>query len=1113
MIAITLFRKEAKPSGNSHHQIADAVHKMRRGWIPALRLAIKQTLLSKKFRGREFPFLVNDAKPNIPAKLDNGKDLKKQQYARFNSDIHSELMQSIINLSFSDDLLGPIERRRTTDFADLYKKEIGLWDKCLTAQQSPTTDNSKATNTEIIQSYSGLKKELFLNANDTTSKILRTRLLQFMEFRADITVSSTDVLTANAGKAFKRLKHLLYHVQEGKFYVFNPETLSVDSKSFENFERGKSFNSVLPAHVDFVFSQCGEQSISNRSKGTSGPPISKVSRVFNPFVLSPSSSNRDEDNVADPLADSMSASQLWDHNWASNLIRLEADGPRSQAGSLGGNTTSNSVYSSAFSGKTDGRSDGSLSNAIRRGNANGSDDGRKGTADSEKAEQNVKQDHSSYEEYRALDGSAAANTITDSLTRGSALGWLRVRNKTVLPFDMVLKYAQKAFELAARPGESGAKIAEIESGPDNKNSLTFFGRFTAKLKSYAKTGWDVVTLKKVREKLSWPSKLTFEWPWSKTQSGGGSGLGADKKPEKVSTDRNVQDEFGPDASICRVRTVFADLGTHAIDLKTVLGTRYENWTDFAHKEAVNDETEDPGEDPRRLLIRALRDEMRTTLILSPKDMNRMRKPEIRQALINALKKTVGSLEYEVRRRGFASQAVSSQRTLTNLSSYRSEAKLSKDLTRTYVSHVSVDEPENELLEEPFPLALHDVDPSFFREWTGDRMLGRLETVFRRKSAETDGVGTTSASSTPGFVARIKFDDFFENSSLVGQCSDDLNRTAEPNQLNSSENATEIDNEDEDSDSDESEEIGAFSKRAKKEDARFGELEAMDEAVFGNKESRTSKFRATPAVSVALGDSPAKRYREELLCLKLFQTLQEVLAAHEIGAAFSLTQFFDESNLSQNQKVLEQLSNEQECAKPTTKKSDTTTTALMREVWCERIQAMVPKIEAELLSEAALPREKNPFREPKVLRKIFNQKLRRLARRLFLPLFLFGDANSRLLALSKSTQHNSTSKVQAGMGSKLLGLAKFAKAKEPIMGHLHSQKRSKFTPFYVRKNAFHERSRSNNSGDELAERSLLFLTQSHIRLEDRYDHFNAETELYRKAQGQHPTPNDECHSRL
>ena len=74
---------------------------------------------------------------------------------------------------------------------------------------------------------------------------------------------------------------------------------------------------------------------------------------------------------------------------------------------------------------------------------------------------------------------------------------------------------------------------------------------------------------------------------------------------------------------------------------------------------------------------------------------------------------------------------------------------------------------------------------------------------------------------------------------------------------------------------------------------------------------------------------------------------------------------------------------------------------MREVWCERIQAAVPKIEAEIMAEAALPREKNPFREPKALRKVFDQRLRRMARRLFLPLFLIGDASSRLIALQKT----------------------------------------------------------------------------------------------------------------
>ena len=163
--------------------------------------------------------------------------------------------------------------------------------------------------------------------------------------------------------------------------------------------------------------------------------------------------------MPDPLADSMSVSQLWDHNWASHLIRLEGD-ERSQTGSgngPGGNSNNSSAYSSAFSGKAGFA--GPLSNAIRRGKT--SDGNQDIAADPEKAaaEQNLKK-HSSYDEYRALDGTSAgaSGPGTESLTRGAALGWLRVRNKTVLPFDMVLKHAQKAFELAARPGQSGAGI-------------------------------------------------------------------------------------------------------------------------------------------------------------------------------------------------------------------------------------------------------------------------------------------------------------------------------------------------------------------------------------------------------------------------------------------------------------------------------------------------------------------------------------------------------------------------------------------------------------------------------------------------------------------------------
>ena len=256
VIAVTLFHTETKSAVDSNQLISDAVHKIRRGWIPALRVAVKKTLLSKKFRGREFPFLVNDVEPKAPVeKLDTAEALRKRQYGRFESDIHSELVESIISLSFSEDILGSIERRRTTDFADIYKKEVVLWDKFLVPQQSPTTDNANATSAEITQPYSGLKNELLLNAKGTASKRIRTRLLQFMEFRADITVTSPDVFTANSGKASKRLKHLLYHVQEGKFYVFNHDTLSVDARSFDDFEQGKSFNSVLPAHVDFVFAQ------------------------------------------------------------------------------------------------------------------------------------------------------------------------------------------------------------------------------------------------------------------------------------------------------------------------------------------------------------------------------------------------------------------------------------------------------------------------------------------------------------------------------------------------------------------------------------------------------------------------------------------------------------------------------------------------------------------------------------------------------------------------------------------------------------------------------------------------------------------------------------------
>ena len=187
---------------------------------------------------------------------------------------------------------------------------------------------------------------------------------------------------------------------------------------------------------------------------------------------------------------------------------------------------------------------------------------------------------------------------------------------------------------------------------------------------------------------------------------------------------------------------------------------------------------------------------------------------------------------------------------------------------------------------------------------------------------------------------------------------------------------------------------------------------------------------------------------------------------------------------------------------------------MREVWCERIQAAVPKIEAEIMAEAALPREKNPFREPKVLRKVFDQRLRRMARRLFLPLFLFGDASSRVIALQKTIQHNSeVPKIQVGMGSKLL--ATVTKAKDAVIGQSDSPKPRNFTSFYVRKTAFHERSRANNSEDELAERNLLFLSQSHFRLEDRYDHFRAEIELYKMAQSQYsdhsvPRARQQCH---
>ena len=87
-----------------------------------------------------------------------------------------------------------------------------------------------------------------------------------------------------------------------------------------------------------------------------------------------------------------------------------------------------------------------------------------------------------------------------------------------------------------------------------------------------------------------------------------------------------------------------------------------------------------------------------------------------------------------------------------------------------------------------------------------------------------------------------------------------------------------------------------------------------------------------------------------------------------------------------------------------------------------------------------------------------------------------------------------------MGSKLL--ATVTKAKDAVIGQSDSPKPRNFTSFYVRKTAFHERSRANNSEDELAERNLLFLSQSHFRLEDRYDHFRAETELYKMAQSQH-----------